>query len=94
LTRNAVPICSRGCTQGFIYAGEKLGSLAAKKIKRTRFDQAFEHFPIGDAGIQTAAKILKRTEVPSPFAFANRGCHCAFADVFDRREAVTDRALL
>src|SRR4029453_9619485 len=89
-TGNPGPVPSGGCAQGFINAGEKFGALTAKKIKRTSFDEAFQHFSISDAGIKPAAKILQRSEVPSPLAFANRGFHCAFADVFDRSKTVTD----
>ena len=90
LTGNAVPMRSRGCTQRFINTGKKFGALAAKKIKGARFYQTFQHFAIGDAGIQPAAKILQRSEIPSPFALANCGFHCAFADVFDRGKTVTN----
>src|SRR5437762_4742209 len=90
LTSNAVPLGGGGCSQRLIDASKKFGAIAAKKIKGAAFDQALQHFAIGDARIQTAAKILQRNEVPSPFALANGGFHRAFADVFDRGKTVTN----
>ena len=74
----------------FLDAGEKFGAIATEKIKRSGLDQALNHLAVGEAGIEPAAKILQRSEIPSPFALRDRRCHRAFADILDRGEPIAD----
>ena len=69
---------------------KKFGAISARKIKSAGLDEAFQHLAIGHARIEPRAEILQRSEIASLFAFANYRFHCAFADVFDRGEAVTN----
>jgi len=65
-----------------------------QKIKRATFDQRFQHFAIGDTGIEPAAKIFQRLEVAAALAFANGKLHRSFADIFDRCQPKADGAPL
>ena len=74
----------------FIDAGKKFRALATQKIKRAGLYQTLEHFAIGDSRTKPAAKILQRSEIPSLFAFPNRHCRSAFANMLDGSEPVAD----
>jgi len=80
--------------QRIVDTGEKFCSFAMQKIKRATFDQRFQHFAIGDTGIEPAAKIFQRLEAGAALAFAHGKLHRSFADIFDRCQPKADGAPL
>src|SRR5438105_14624029 len=83
-------MCRGGGGQRVIDTGEKFRALAMQKIERAALDQRFQHFAIGDAGIEPAAEILQRLEVAAALALANGKLHCPFADILNRSQAKAD----
>src|SRR5207253_9329878 len=75
LSCHSITMCRGRRGQRIVDTGEKLRSFATQKIKRATLDQRFQHFAIGDAGIEPAAKIFQRLEVAAALAFANGKLH-------------------
>src|SRR5213594_704467 len=90
LAGGAIAMRCRGKNERFIDAGKKFRALATQKIKRAGLYQTLEHFAIGDSRTKPAAKIFQRSEIPSLFAFPNRHCRSAFANMLDGSEPVAD----
>src|SRR5262245_33913023 len=86
------PIALRYCrrVERLIDAREQLRAISARKIKRARLYETFQHLAIGEARIEPRTKILERSELAALLSLPDSDCHRCLANILDRSEAVTN----
>ena len=92
LPRRTVAMRARGGGHRALDARKHRRAIRARLVERAGFHEALDCFFADALAVHSRAKVHQVPELPAARTLRRRGLHRGLADIFDRRQAVADRA--